>query len=220
MEILRLLNERQHSAACISPDEHRERTAATPASFASIPPVLRHKEENVQVVLDPPVAELSEEDLSKGTVYVIESVLAFISSSSGRGFQVEYPFITLHAISRADSGPCIYCQLDEPSPQDDIDGEASDVSNELRELKFIPESASSLDALFEALSLCASLHPDPASSGDDDDMGMDGDDDAFVDADVEAVQALVAQGVDSEPDLSETGRVRSDFVNDTRFKPY
>ena len=45
-------------------------------------------------------------------------------------------------------------------------------------------------------------------------------DDAFVDADVEAIQALVAQPVDSELELSETGRVRSDFVNDSRFKPY
>ena len=45
-------------------------------------------------------------------------------------------------------------------------------------------------------------------------------DDAFVDADVEAIQALAAQPVDSELELSETGRVRSDFVNDSRYKPY
>lgn len=56
----------------ISPDEHRERTAATPASFSDIPPVLRHKEENAQVVIDPLVSDLTEEELKKGTVYIIE----------------------------------------------------------------------------------------------------------------------------------------------------
>ena len=45
-------------------------------------------------------------------------------------------------------------------------------------------------------------------------------DEAFVDTDVEAIQALAAQGVDSELELSEAGRVRSDFVDDSRFKPY
>jgi chloride channel, nucleotide-sensitive, 1A len=42
----------------------------------------------------------------------IFSVLAFVSVT-GRAFQVQYPAITLHAISRADSGPSIYCQLDD-----------------------------------------------------------------------------------------------------------
>ena len=45
-------------------------------------------------------------------------------------------------------------------------------------------------------------------------------DEAFVDTDVEAIQALAAQGVDSELELSEAGRVRSDFVNDSRYNPY
>ena len=57
-------------------------------------------------------------------------------------------------------------------------------------------------------------------------VGMDGGDsstgldDAFVDADVEAIQALAAQPVESELELSETGRVRSDFVNNSRYQPY
>ena len=48
---------------------------------------------------------------------------------------------------------------------------------------------------------------------------LDGDE-AFVDADVEAMQAI-AHTVDDEPELSEAGRVRSDFVSsDTRYRPY
>ncbi|THH11010.1 hypothetical protein EW145_g924 [Phellinidium pouzarii] len=175
---------------CISPNEHSERTAATPASFADIPPVLRLKEQNVQMLFDPPVADLSEEELKNGSIYIIESVLAFISASSGRGFQIEYPRITLHAISRADSEKCIYCQLDE-SPQNGTEDVQDDLSTEMRELKIIPENTSSLDALFDALSLCASLHPDPTSISDD-----DLDNDAFIDAD----------GSDAEPELSEVGR--------------
>ena len=48
---------------------------------------------------------------------------------------------------------------------------------------------------------------------------LDGDE-AFVDADVEAMQSI-AHTVDDEPELSEAGRVRSDFVSsDTRYRPY
>ena len=92
-----------------------------------------------------------------------------------------------------------------------------------------------MNVIFRNLSDCSSLHPDPDESdemnfgldmgqgvevdmnGGDDSTGLD---EAFVDADVEAIQALATQGVDSELELSETGRVRSDFVNDSRFKPY
>ncbi|KAI5119010.1 hypothetical protein M0805_004419 [Coniferiporia weirii] len=195
--------------SCISPDEHRERTAATPASFADIPPVLQHKEQNVQAVFDPPFADLSEDELKNGTVYIIESLLAFVSATSGRGFQIEYPSITLHAISRGDSASCIYCHLDESPQPDGVEAneDEDDASMHMRELRIVPENPSSLDALFEALSFCASLHPDPAASDDDDDdMGLEDDDDAFVDADVEAIQEIVAQGVDAEPELSEAGR--------------
>lgn len=35
-------------------------------------------------------------------------------STTGKGFQITYPSITLHAISRSGEGPAsIYCQLDE-----------------------------------------------------------------------------------------------------------
>lgn len=80
-----------------------------------------------------------------------------------------------------------------------------------------------MDTIFDALSYCASLHPDPASGSDVDDgmgLGDDDDDDAFVDADVEAIQAIVAEGEDGEVNLSEAGRVRSDFVTNARYNPY
>lgn len=64
------------------------------------------------------------------------SVLVFFSTT-GRGFQVEYPSITLHAISRAESGPCIYCQLDETPTGDRAENDEDE--SPMRELKIIPE---------------------------------------------------------------------------------
>jgi len=58
------------------------------------------------------------------------------------------------------------------------------------------------------MSGCAALHPDP-----EDEVG--GDDDAFVDtSDFEVFNG------DPDQELSQVGRVRSDFVNDNRYAPY
>ncbi|KAI0774969.1 regulator of volume decrease after cellular swelling-domain-containing protein [Trametes elegans] len=183
----------------ISTEEHRNLVASTPASFADIPPVLRHKEENVS-------------DSANGELYVIESHLVFLSAT-GRGFQVEYPSITLHAISRGEKGPSIYCQLDEGAPAAENgqpqNGEEEDVSD-MRELTILPKDPSALESIFEALSLCASLHPDPGAEDE-----MDDDDDAFVDpGEFETFNG------DADQELSEVGRVRSDFLNNSRFAPY
>lgn len=67
-----------------------------------------------------------------------------------------------------------------------------------------------VEPIFEALSVCASLHPDPVSLSDEED------DDAFIDAD-----AFESYNPESEEqELSEVGRVRSDFINDNRYAPY
>jgi len=59
------------------------------------------------------------------------------------------------------------------------------------------------------MSLCASLHPDPNVS-DDDDL-----DEAFMDE--SAFETFTGEEGD---ELSEVGRVRSDFVNNSRYAPY
>lgn len=68
-----------------------------------------------------------------------------------------------------------------------------------------------MESIFEALSHCAALHPDP-NQDDDEDL-----DDAFIDADEGHFEPFT--GAEDE-ELSEVGRVRSDFVNDNRFRPY
>lgn len=152
-------------------------------------------------------------------------------SSNGRGIQIEYPSITLHAISRADNKPSIYCQLDEHvASTEEAQGE-EDEANEMRELVIVPQASNtreslivyftgldasqsliSVDDIFEALSLCASLHPDPADEDD-----MDDDDDTFIDMDNSAFETFNG---DAGEELSEVGRVRSNFVNDNRYAPY
>lgn len=157
-------------------------------------------------------------------------------SSTGRGFQVDYPSITLHAISRAESGPSIYCQLDEGATNQDEAEQNDDEDSPMRELILIPQdsvarrslphqppntsaltlysknkySSSPVEPIFEALSHCASLHPDPADADD-----MDDDNDAFIDT-----NGLETFDGDEDQELSEVGRVRSDFINDSRFAPY
>jgi len=156
----------------------------------------------------------------------VSSVLAFISTT-GRGFQVEYPSITLHAVSRTESGPSIYCQLDETPTGDQVENGEDD--SPMRELKIVPErvearkfsliSARSgfpgayrftfaVEQIFESMSGCAALHPDPEDE-------VDGNDDAFVDpSDFEVFNG------DTDQELSQVGRVRRDFVNNNRFAPY
>ena len=155
----------------------------------------------------------------------VSSVLVFISTT-GRGFQIEYPSITLHAISRTESGPCIYCQLDETPTRDRTDG--ADDDSPMRELKIVPERVEArefsltspgsdylglsiptpVEPIFESMSGCAALHPDPEDE-------VDGDDDAFVDAS----NFEVFDG-DADQELSQVGRVRSDLVSSNRYAPY
>ncbi len=54
-----------------SPEEYQSIVASTPDSFSDIPPVLRHKEENVTVTVDPPLPPEFSGDELKGTLYVL-----------------------------------------------------------------------------------------------------------------------------------------------------
>ena len=88
------------------------------------------------------------------SILILNSVLLFMSNT-GRGFQIEYPSITLHAISRRDGQPSIYCQLDEETDaaiqqlshtdlnaEEDGQEEAQggEVDTPMRELSIIPQN--------------------------------------------------------------------------------
>ncbi|KAF8802508.1 hypothetical protein BYT27DRAFT_7235414 [Phlegmacium glaucopus] len=193
-----------------SQDEHTTLVGSTPNSFTDIPPVIRHKEEGVSVFLEPQLAGFSNEDAAQGTLYILTSVLVFMSTT-GVGFQIEYPAITLHAVSRGESGPSIYCQLDESFGQVNGSPPANeDEDTEMRELTIVPKSSDSLEPIFEALSQCASLHPDP--HGEEDDL-----DDAFVDINGAAFDTFTG---DENEELSEVGRAAFAHLNSIIDDPH
>jgi nucleotide-sensitive chloride channel 1A len=63
-------------------------------------------------------------------------------STTGRGFQIEYPSITLHAISRTNAEPSIYCQLDDNVGHENNTADENDDVTEIRELCIFPQSES------------------------------------------------------------------------------
>lgn len=125
--------------------------------------VVRHEEPNTQLVLgSTPVA-------GQGKLYITTARLAWVpDAEGGQGFAVQYPDIVLHAICRdpeAYDKPCIFAQL---ATEDDAGDD--DASEAISELRLVPSDAAALDAIFEAMSACAELHPDAAmDDGDDDD---------------------------------------------------
>ncbi|KAJ2914071.1 hypothetical protein MD484_g6338, partial [Candolleomyces efflorescens] len=223
--------------AFVTQEEYSSLSASTPNSFNDLPAILKYKQENVSVDIQPPVDGFSNEDSASGILYVLTSVLAF-TSSTGRSFQVEYPSITLHAISRSGPRPSLYCQLDESEDPDavtsngaqdtangavngDADGEPEDETEEegneaefsaMRELNIIPTSAESLDAIFEALSQCASLHPDKFS---DDEEDLDGD--AFMDDGSSPFEVFTGDG---DEELSEVGKAALAHLESIIYDPF
>lgn len=86
----------------------------------------------------------------------------------------------------------------------------------MRELNITPQNQNALELIFEALSLCASLHPDP--QGDD----MDDDDDDNYDALLngnEAAEFEVFTG-DAVEELSQVGRAALEHLESIIYNPF
>jgi len=80
----------------------------------------------------------------------------------------------------------------------------------MRELSIVPQSASSLEPIFEALSRCAALHPDKATPSDDEEM------DAFIDADSGGFEVFTG---DEDQELSEVGRAALAHLESIIYHP-
>ncbi|KAH8656572.1 regulator of volume decrease after cellular swelling-domain-containing protein [Tricladium varicosporioides] len=181
-----------------------EHQSHTPSSFFSAKPVLhfhgvgtralaagRHVSK-LPIFADAP-AQSNEAVENDATAPCVEVVDAYISSenltlfnpSTCTGISIPYPAISLHAIQRlpdpADSNKQVqglYMQLEFSNP----DAGGDDEEDEATELTLIPppnasdSGPSATQLLFDAVSNCSNLHPDP-SFEDDGDMGDgDGDD--------------------------------------------
>ncbi|CAN2390493.1 cell volume homeostasis [Pristimantis euphronides] len=135
-------------------------------------------------------AVLSGERLGSGTLYIAESRLSWLSGA-GVGFSLEYPSISLHAISRDTAAypeEHLYVMVtsrltdndakeakmkdgdSEHNGQEDDSSEDDDDEEPITEIRFVPENKSDLSEMFSAMCDCQALHPDPEDEDSDDDF--------------------------------------------------
>ncbi|KAI9307542.1 regulator of volume decrease after cellular swelling-domain-containing protein [Cunninghamella echinulata] len=119
--------------------------------------VIRHSQNDVVLRVSPPLQ--GTQDQITGKLYICESLLYFYSDVANAGIAVEYPDIIIHAISRQNGEPSIYCQLDADLffPNQQLPEDTEDI---VTELNFSPKDSESLEDIYLALSDCAALHPD------------------------------------------------------------
>ncbi|XP_014069961.1 methylosome subunit pICln isoform X2 [Salmo salar] len=161
----------------------------------SVPPPsegVRHEQGETTAVLD-------GKGLGAGTLYVAETRLSWFDGS-GMGFSLEYPTISLHAISRDLSAypqehlyVMVNAKLNDEMQENAHDEEDEDKSSEedecegITEIRFVPSDKAALESMFSAMCECQALHPDP----DDEDSDGDFDGDEY---DVEEAEAEHGQG--------------------------
>jgi len=160
--------------------------------------------EGIHFTQDNIVAVVDSKELGTGMIFVTEGNISWINGTSGEGFSILYPKMTLHAISKDESihpKPCLYVMLNgyldedgakeaEVEPDSDADEAAmDDEEGVITEVRFVPEDPASIDPMYKAVQECTILHPDPCSDmsdeaeeegdDDDDDGEEDEDDDGF-----------------------------------------
>ncbi|XP_045076916.1 methylosome subunit pICln isoform X3 [Coregonus clupeaformis] len=154
----------------------------------SVPPPsegVRHEQAETTAVLD-------GKGLGAGTLYVAETRLSWFDGS-GMGFSLEYPTISLHAISRDLSAypqEHLYVmvnaklndEMQENAHDDEDKSSEEDESEGITEIRFVPSNKAALESMFSAMCECQALHPDP----DDEDSDGDFDGDEY---DVEEAEA-------------------------------
>ncbi|XP_024300759.1 methylosome subunit pICln isoform X2 [Oncorhynchus tshawytscha] len=156
----------------------------------SVPPPtegVRHEQGETTAVLD-------GKGLGTGTLYVAETRLSWFDGS-GMGFSLEYPTISLHAISRDLSAypqEHLYVMVnaklnDEMQENAHDDEDEEDECEGITEIRFVPSDKAALESMFSAMCECQALHPDP----DDEDSNGDFDGDEY---DVEEAEAEHGQG--------------------------
>ncbi|XP_071353309.1 methylosome subunit pICln isoform X2 [Trachinotus anak] len=109
---------------------------------------------------------------------------------SGMGFCLEYPTISLHAISRDVSAypqEHLYVMVngklsdeneaemaEKAADDEDDDGSSSDGDDDdngvITEIRFVPSDKAALEPMFSAMCECQALHPDPEDDDSDNDF--------------------------------------------------
>ncbi|XP_015127836.1 methylosome subunit pICln [Diachasma alloeum] len=133
---------------------------------------IRHEEQNTTLYV-------GDREIGKGTLYITESVLVWLNSTTQQGFALEYPSISLHATSRdqmVHPRQCLYVMVNTKLDLPDVEldqnegndsGEDDDSETSITEMRFAPDNVNNLDAMFHAMNQCQALHPDPQDSFSD-----------------------------------------------------
>ncbi|XP_064144812.1 methylosome subunit pICln isoform X2 [Loxodonta africana] len=130
---------------------------------------LRQQQPDTEAVLD-------GKGLGTGTLYIAESRLSWLDGS-GLGFSLEYPAISLHAVSRdlnAYPREHLYVMVNAKfgeGPKESVGDEEEDSDDDIEpiaEFRFVPSDKSALEAMFTAMCECQALHPDPEDEDSDD----------------------------------------------------
>ncbi|XP_063162018.1 methylosome subunit pICln [Candoia aspera] len=128
-------------------------------------------------------AVLGGRGLGTGSLFIAESRLSWIANS-GLGFSLDYPIISLHAISRdlnAYPWEHLYVMVNakfeeegskETPVAEEEEEESDDEFEPISEFRFVPSDKSALEAMFSAMCECQALHPDPED--EDSDNNYDG----------------------------------------------
>lgn len=102
-----------------------------------------------------------DRDRGCGTLHITENYILWRGSSESDTLTLEYPSISLHAISRDRSNfphECLYLLLESP---ESVSEEERDPEAEVTEVRFVPESEDNIKAMYDAITECQELHPDP-----------------------------------------------------------
>ncbi|KAK3691653.1 hypothetical protein RRG08_044873 [Elysia crispata] len=177
-------------------------------------------EDGIQHTEHSVAASVGTLDIGKGTLYITESSVLWLNTH-GQGLQLEYRQICLHAISRdLQAFPkehllCHYegklSDMGNSESTGDQDGDAEDDSSEsdITEIRFAPDNKESLDAMFKALAMCQTLHPDS-----DCQLSEDGDfEDADEDGDEMAGGDVIYNSEEGFQHLTEEGRATMERLN-------
>ncbi|GFR06450.1 methylosome subunit pICln [Trichonephila clavata] len=116
--------------------------------------------------------------LGKGTLYVSKSKLCWLSTS-GQGFSLMYPSISVQAISHDVNyfpEPCIFMTVSDKIDEDPNELSSAinsmnvssndDEEEESHTLLFIPDDLNMLQAIFTAIEKCSTLNPGPKDVGE------------------------------------------------------
>ncbi|XP_048696330.1 methylosome subunit pICln isoform X2 [Caretta caretta] len=158
-------------------------------------------------------AVLGGRGLGTGTLYIAESRLSWLDKS-GLGFSLDYPTISLHAVSRdlnAYPWEHLYVMVnakfeeEEPKETPMAEGEEEEDSDDddepIAEFRFVPSDKSALEAMFSAMCECQALHPDPEDEDSDNDYeGEEYDVEAHDGMEVDTAQVVAGQFEDAEVD--------------------